>query len=124
MSVCYPPCDAIRTEPAWKASSSGVGCASVHIRRPGRWVLHRRERYLSYMTSPTSAQQRAWMAQWRSAGVELARVGQAELTHVDLWRVAADLEDACVASAREARLASPSSGLIDQQRWLHRRARS
>ncbi len=72
------------------------------------------------MNPPTPAQQRAWMAQWHSAAVELARVGQAELTHVDLSRVAADLEDACVASAREARLAPPSSGLIDQQRWLHR----
>lgn len=87
-------------------------------------MLHRRERYLSYMKSPTSAQQRAWMAQWRSAAVELARVGQAELTHVDPWQFAADLEDACVASAREARSALPSSGLIDQQRWLHRRARA
>ena len=76
------------------------------------------------MTSPTSAQQRAWMAQWRSASVELPRVGQAELESVDAWRVAADLEDACVASALEASLASPSSGLIDQQRWLHRRMRA
>ncbi len=76
------------------------------------------------MTTPTSAQQRAWMAQWRSAAEELARVGQAELEHVDRWRVAADLEDACVASAREARLAPPSSGLIEQQRWLHRRMRA
>ena len=63
------------------------------------------------------------MAQWRFAAVELARVGQAELSHVDLWRVATDLEDACVASARDGRLAPASSGLIDQQRWLHRRAR-
>ncbi len=63
------------------------------------------------------------MTQWSSAAVELARVRQAELEHVDFWRVAADLEDACVASAREARLAPPSSGLIDQQRCLHRRAR-
>jgi len=75
------------------------------------------------MTSPTSAQQRAWMAQWRSAAVELARVGQVERAHVDLGRVAADLEDACVASAREALLSPPTSGLIDQQRWLHRRMR-
>jgi hypothetical protein len=63
------------------------------------------------------------MTQWSSAAVELARVRQAELEHVDFWRVAADLEDACVALAREARLAPPSSGLIDQQRCLHRRAR-
>ena len=64
------------------------------------------------------------MAQWRSAAVELARVGQAELSHVDLWRVAADLEDACVSSARAAELEPASSGLIDQQRWLHQRARA
>ena len=75
------------------------------------------------MSPPTSAQQRAWMAQWRSAAVELPRVGQAELEHVDRWRVAADLEDACVASAREASATSPSSGLVDQQHLLHRRMR-
>ena len=76
------------------------------------------------MTTPTSAQQRAGMAQWRSAAKELARVGQAELEHVDRGRVAADLEDACVASALAARLLPQTSGLIDQQRWLHRRTRA
>jgi len=76
------------------------------------------------MTPPTSVQQQLWMAQWRSAAVELARVGQAELSSVDLWRVAADLEDACVESARADQLAPASSGLIEQQRWMHRRTRA
>ena len=76
------------------------------------------------MTPPTAAQQQAWMAQWRSAAVELVRVGQAELAHVNLWRVAADLEDACVTSARAAALTPPSSGLVEQQRWLHRGLRA
>ena len=80
--------------------------------------------YLPCMTTPTSAQQRAWMAQWRSAAGELARVGQAVLEHEDNGPVAADLEDASMASAREARLSPPSSGLIDQPRWLHRRMRA
>jgi len=34
------------------------------------------------------------------------------------------MEDACVASARAARLLPQTSGLIDQQRWLHHRKRS
>lgn len=64
------------------------------------------------------------MAQWRSAAVELARVGQSELMQVDLWRVAADLEDACVSSALAVASTPASSGLVEQQRWLHRRSRS
>ena len=76
------------------------------------------------MTPPTVIQQRAWMAQWRSAAVELARVGQAELRVVDLWRAAADLEDACVESARADQITPRLSGLIDQQHWLHRQARA
>ena len=76
------------------------------------------------MTTPTSAQQRAWMAQWRSAAKELAHAGQAELEHVDRGRVAAGLEDARVSSAREALLLPQTSGLIDQPRWLHRRMRA
>lgn len=81
-------------------------------------------RYFIGMNAPTSVQQQAWMAQWRSAAVELARVGQAELSNVDLSRVAADLEEACVASARADQLAPATSGLIDQQRWMHRRIRA
>ncbi len=76
------------------------------------------------MTLPTTTQQRAWMAQWRSAAVELARVGQAELRVVDLWRAAADLEDACVESARAAHVEPSVSGLVEQQRWLHRHTRA
>lgn len=76
------------------------------------------------MTLPTTTQQHAWMAQWRSAAVELARVGQAELSLVDLWRAASDLEDACVESARADHVDPSVCGLIEQQRWLHRRARA
>ena len=81
-------------------------------------------RYTRLMTPPTSVQQQLWMAQWRSAEVELARVTQAERSSVDLWRVAADLEDACVVSARAHQMARAWSGLIEQQRWLHRRTRA
>lgn len=74
------------------------------------------------MIPPTTAQQLAWITQWRSAAVELARVRQSELAGVDLARVAADLEDACVASARDAE-DTQTSGLVDQQWWLHKRRR-
>ena len=72
------------------------------------------------MTTPTDAQRRAWVAQWRSAAVALERVRLQELRAADLARVAADLDDACLAFAR-ARGLAPTSGLIAQQRFLHRR---
>ena len=72
------------------------------------------------MPTPTDAQQRAWMAQWHSAAVALERVRLQELDTADLSRIAADLDDACTASAR-ARETVPTSGLIAQQRFLHRR---
>lgn len=107
------------TARAWAMARALARCASDHPRQPAFRI-----RYVVAMTPPSSAQQHAWMAQWRSAAVALARVGQSELMHVDLWRVAADLEDACVSSARAAAMTSASSGLVEQQRWLHRRARS
>lgn len=58
------------------------------------------------------------MAQWNAAAVALARVRQSELADVDLARVAADLEDACLASVR-AQGPAPTSGLIAQQRLFH-----
>jgi len=75
------------------------------------------------MTTPTDAQRRAWVAQWRSAAVALERVRLQELQAADLARIAADLDDACLASVRAAGPA-PSSGLIAQQRFLHRTRRS
>ena len=72
------------------------------------------------MTSPTQEQQRAWMAQWQEASTALARVRQAELETVDLARIASDLEEACVASAR-IQVKSTTSGLVEQQRAFHRR---
>ena len=71
------------------------------------------------ITAPTEAQQRAWMAQWHAAAAALARVRQAEVEQADLARVALDLEDACLASARAAH-GSVTSGLIAQQRAFHR----
>ena len=75
------------------------------------------------MTQPTDAQQRAWMAQWRSASVALARVRQREIDTADLARAAADLDDACLASAR-TRGPALTSGLVAQQRALHRMPRA
>jgi hypothetical protein len=73
-------------------------------------------------TPPTVEQQRAWMAQWQSAAAALAAVRQQELETADLWRIASDLEDACVASARRAAADLPAtSGLVEQQRLFHRR---
>ncbi len=72
------------------------------------------------MTGMTEAQQREWMAQWRRAAVELEQVRVRELAAVDLGRIAEDLEDACVAAARLA-VKSTTSGLVEQQRLLHRR---
>ena len=75
------------------------------------------------MTQPTEAQRRAWMAQWRGAAVALERVRLAELSTADLGRIAADLDDVSVTAARTRGLAL-TSGLIAQQRILHRRPRS
>lgn len=72
------------------------------------------------MMTPTDDQRRAWMAQWRAAAVALERVRLQELSTADLGRIAADLDDACLASARASAL-EPTSGLIAQQRVLHRR---
>ncbi len=70
-------------------------------------------------TPPTNAQKRRWIEQWRSAGVALARVRAEELQRVDLLEVSVQLEDASrMAIARHPPL--PSSGLIEQQRILHR----
>jgi hypothetical protein len=71
------------------------------------------------MTAPTDAQRQGWMAQWRSAAVALERVRLQELGTADLGRIAADLDDACLASAR-ANGSTLTSGLIEQQRVLHR----
>jgi hypothetical protein len=75
------------------------------------------------MTAHTLAQRQAWMAQWRSAAIELARIGQRELEHADLWRAAAELDEACIAAAQAASLGPQTTGLIEQQRWWHGRAR-
>ncbi len=72
------------------------------------------------MTTPTDAQRRAWVAQWRSAAVALERVRLQELRAADLARIASDLDDACLEVLR-ARGPAPTSGLIAQQRFLHRR---
>ncbi len=77
--------------------------------------------YISGMASPTRAQQLAWMAQWRSAAVELERVRLNELASADLARVAADLEDVSIVAAR-ARGRECTSGLVEQQRLFQRRA--
>jgi hypothetical protein len=60
------------------------------------------------------------MAQWRAAAVALERVRLEELRTADLARIVADLDDACLASVR-AHGSEPTSGLIEQQRILHRR---
>jgi hypothetical protein len=71
------------------------------------------------MATPTEAQRQGWMAQWRSAAVALERVRLQELCTADLARIAADLDDACLASMR-AHGSEPTSGLIEQQLCLHR----
>jgi SpoU rRNA methylase family enzyme len=74
------------------------------------------------MLPPPDAQQRAWMQQWRSAAVALAQVRLAELLQADLARIAAELDDACLAAAK-ARGDAATSGLVEQQR-LFRRGRT
>lgn len=63
------------------------------------------------------------MAQWRAAAVALERVRLAELGTADLARIAADLDDASIIAAK-ARGLEVTSGLIAQQRLLHRGPRS
>ncbi len=58
------------------------------------------------------------MAQWRTAAIALERIRIQEIRVLDLARVAADLDDACLASVQTAG-PQPTSGLIAQQRILH-----
>jgi len=74
------------------------------------------------MATPTEAQRRTWLAQWRSAAVALERVRLDELRTANLTRIAADLEDACMASVR-ANAPAPTSGLVAQQVLLQRQRR-
>lgn len=69
------------------------------------------------MTVATDAQRLAWVAQWRAAAVALERIRLTELAVADLGRIAADLDDACLAASR-ARGHEPGSGLVTQQRLL------
>ncbi len=71
------------------------------------------------MTPNTETQQRAWMAQWRAAAVALEQIRAQELAAADLEHIASALDDACLAAARLA-ARSVSSGLVEQQRLLHR----
>ena len=68
---------------------------------------------------PTEAQARAWAAQWRAAGLALARVRAAELNAIDLVRVADELEEALLVRVR-AEAPSVTSGLVEQQRIFAR----
>lgn len=70
--------------------------------------------YICFMP-PTESQQQAWMAQWRRAADALAKVRQAEVEAADLPLIAAQLEDACLASLR-SKPPGPTSGLVIQQR--------
>lgn len=70
------------------------------------------------MTTPTPDQQRAWMAQWRTAGPALARIRAEEVQQVDLAAVIVSLNDAYRAARAMAMPTSPS-GLIEQQRLFH-----
>ncbi len=72
--------------------------------------------------TPTEEQRRTWMRQWRSAAVELERVRLEELRDLDLGRVAMALEDACLEAVRR-NPPGPTSGLLEQQRLLHRSPR-
>jgi hypothetical protein len=83
--------------------------------RPSCWSMSVQPRYIPAMTVPTRVQQLAWMSQWRSAAVALARVRAEELVKVDLARIASDLEDASLSAAR-VRGQRTTSGLITQQR--------
>lgn len=67
----------------------------------------------------TAADRLAWMAQWRSAAIELAQVRCAEIATADLGTVAAQLEDACLASL-QTKPPGPTSGLVIQQRLFHK----
>lgn len=60
------------------------------------------------------------MAQWRAAALALAKVGADELARADIRIIALQLEDASRA-AIERHPPGPSTGLIEQQRILHRR---
>ena len=63
------------------------------------------------------------MRQWWSAAVELERVRLEELRDLDLGRVAIALEDATLEAVRR-HPPGPTSGLIEQQRLLHRPPRA
>lgn len=75
------------------------------------------------MIARTEAQRHEWMAQWRAAGPALQRIRLLELATADLGRIASALEDACLEGVR-ALDPERISGLVEQQRLLHRRSGS
>ena len=58
-----------------------------------------------------------WMRAWRSAGSALERVRRAELQAID-GRKALALLTGPADYRQEPRMARPSSGLVEQQRWF------
>jgi ABC-type uncharacterized transport system YnjBCD ATPase subunit len=67
------------------------------------------------MRPPTDVEKRAWIAQWRTAAVALERVRVSEHRAMDLAEVAAELDEALLASVRQGER-SEHSGLVEQQR--------
>lgn len=71
------------------------------------------------MESPDKEDLRRWADRWQKAGAELERLRAEELLHTDVCQSIELLEDA-FQSALINYPASPTSGLVEQQRWFMR----
>lgn len=94
---------------AFTHGESGVGL-SIGMSKP-----------LSQWSADQIAHGRLWVSAWSRAGVAMEQVRRQELRNLDAQRAVALLCGPADYQARP-RLARPSSGLIEQQRWFRQAA--
>jgi hypothetical protein len=72
--------------------------------------------------SPTYIDGATWVRTWREAGLRLDEIRAEELRHVDVAQFIRSMTGAFEAARANAEL-RPVSGLVEQQRVLHRMPR-
>jgi hypothetical protein len=63
--------------------------------------------------------EKQWVAAWKRAGVKLAELEREELRNIDTQQALLNLADA-YESCRLHHQPSPTSGLVEQQRWFRK----
>lgn len=71
------------------------------------------------LATEPAARAQAWVAAWRRAGPELARMRREAIRAADVARSIPAFDGLFESAVRDGP-PGPTSGLVDQQRWLHR----